>query len=579
MKHNKWWLLVLALFLGLVLAACSDASDSTEEDQAEENPGDSSEEEKAEEENPSNGEKVLRFASTSDIPTMDPILAEDNVSFQYTDTVYEGLYRLAPEGEIVSGIAKKDETEVSEDGLTYTFHLREDAQWENGDPVTAHDFVYGWQRAINPDNGSFYANYLMNGKVKNAAEIYITEDEESDVEPLDPSELGVSAPDDYTFVVELEKPVPYFESYAAFPTFLPMNQEFVEEQGDDFALTPDSILSNGPFKMTEWNTEAGWELEKNDTYWDAENVGLDGISVKVIKDADTALSNYEVGELDRVTLSGTQVQDNQTSPEFHSLTETTIFWLKFNQDSESVSEYMQNVNFRKALAKAFNKQAYIDVVYGNDSTPVNFFVPEGFVEHPETGEDFQTGSDVLAYDVEVAQELWATAKEEIGFDEVTLSFLSGDSDVAKNISEFMKTELESNLDGLTIEANNVPWAQQLEIMHEQDYELAVSGWGPDYKDAVSFVDLWVTDGENNDIGYSNEEYDALVKAVKGELATRPSERFEAMQEAEKIALEEAAIGPIMQRKTSVLAKDYLKGMESLNPFGNDYSFKYVDIVK
>ncbi len=578
MRGNKWWLLVLALVLGLVLAACSfeDSAeeDDTDTDNVEENETDGESESDGEE-----GEKVLRIASTSDIPTMDPILAEDNVSFQYTDTVYEGLYRLAPEGEIVSGIAKKDETEISEDGLTYTFHLREDAQWENGDPVTAHDFVYGWQRAIDPNNGSFYANYLMNGKVKNAAEIYVTEDDESDVEPLDPSELGVSAPDDYTFVVELEKPVPYFESYAAFQTFLPMNQEFVEEQGDDFALSPDSILSNGPFKMTEWEAEAGWELEKNETYWDAENVALDGISVKVIKDADTALSNYEVGELDRVTLSGAQVQDNQTSPEFLSLTETSVFWLKFNQDSETASEYMQNLNFRKALAKAFDKQAYIDVVYGNDSTPVNFFVPEGFVEHPETGEDFQTGSDVLAYDVEAAQEFWEAAKEELGFDEVTLSFLSGDSDVAKNISEFMKTELETNLEGLTIEANNVPWAQQLEIMREQDYELAVSGWGPDYKDAISFVDLWITDGENNDIGYSNEEYDALVEAAKGELATSPVERFEAMQDAEKIALEEAAIGPIMQRKTSVLAKDYLKGMESLNPFGNDYSFKYVDIVK
>ncbi|WP_058308143.1 peptide ABC transporter substrate-binding protein [Gracilibacillus massiliensis] len=567
MRQTKLFLLVLTFILTLVLAACSFENDNNNEDAQ-----DSSQQQDTEEQSEgSKGDKVLRVASTSDIPTMDPILAEDNVSIQYTDTVYEGLYRLAPEGEIVSGIAKKEETEVSEDELTYTFHLREDAQWENGDPVTAQDFVYGWQRAINPDNKSFYANYLMSGKLKNAAEVYAGD--------IEPSELAVSAPDDHTFVVELEKPVPYFESYAAFPTFLPMNQAFVEEQGDDFALAPENILSNGPFKMTEWNAEAGWELEKNENYWDAENVALDGISVKVIKEADTALSNYEVGELDRVSLSGAQVKDNQTSPEFNSLAETSVFWMKMNQASESASEEMQNLNFRKALAKAFDKQAYIDVVYGNDSNPVNFFVPENFVEHPETGEDFQTGSDVLAYDVEAAKEAWNMAKEELGFEEITLSFLSGDSDVAKNISEFMKTELEKNLEGLTIEAVNVPWAQQLEIMREQDYELAVSGWGPDYKDAISFVDLWITDGENNDIGYSNQEYDELVNAAKGELATNPVERFEAMQEAEKIALEDAAIAPIMQRKTSVLAKGYVKGMDQLNPFGNDYSFKYVDLEK
>ncbi|WP_163537078.1 peptide ABC transporter substrate-binding protein [Gracilibacillus sp. YIM 98692] len=515
--------------------------------------------------------KVLYISSSSDIPTMDPILAEDNVSLQYADTIYEGLYRLAPEGKIVSGIAKKGETEISDDGKTYTFHLREDAEWENGDPVTADDFVYGWQRAINPENGSFYANYLMSGKIKNAAKIYEGE--------LAPEKLGVSAPDEHTFIVELEKPVPYFDSYAAFPTFLPANKEFIEDQGEDYALEPDHILSNGPFKMTTWKAEDTWELIRNETYWDAKNVSLDGISVKVIKDANTRLSNYEVGKLDRVPLSGLQVRDNQTNPEFQSIFETSVFWMKFNQESEKIGEYIQNVNFRKALAKAFNKQAYIDVVYGNDSNPVNFFVPENFVEHPETGEDFQTGSDVLEYDVEAAQAFWKTAKKELEFEEMTLSFLSGDSEEAKDISEFMKTELESNLEGLTIDTMNVPWGQQLEIMRKQDYELAVSGWGPDYKDPISFIDLWVTDGENNDIGYSNKEYDRLVQAAKGELAMKPVERFEAMQQAEKILLEEAGIAPIMQRKTSVLSKDYVKEMNKLNPFGNDYSFKYVDIQK
>lgn len=562
MKKRNWLLFLSVVVLTVFLAACSDSGDDKNTD--------SDADSKATEE-ASGEEKVLRIASTADIPTMDPILAEDNVSLQYIDSIYEGLYRIAPEGEIVSGVAIKEETEVSEDGKTYTFHLRDDATWANGESVTAQDFVYAWQRAINPDNGSYYANALMSGVVKNAREIYN--------EGMDPSELGVSAPDDHTFVVELEVPVPYFESFAAFPTFYPLNQEFVEEQGDNFALSPEAMLPNGPFKFESWETEAGWELVRNEEYWDAENVALDGISVKIIKEADTALSNYEVGELDRVTLSGSQVKANATHPDFKSLSETTVFWLKMNQNSPTAGEYMQNHNFRMALAKAFDKQAYIDVAYGNDSEPVNYFVPAGFVEHPETGEDFQQGSDVLAYDLEAAQDYWQAAKEELGFDEVTLRFLSGDSDVAKQISEFMKTELEAALEGLTIEPENLPWNRQLEIMRSQEYELAVSGWGPDYKDAISFVDLWITDGENNDVGYSNEEYDKLVEAVKTDLALDPVARFETMQEAEKLALEDAAIAPIMQRKTSVLSKPYVKGMDGLNPFGSDYSFKYVDIQK
>ncbi|WP_054860559.1 ABC transporter substrate-binding protein [Gracilibacillus sp. JCM 18860] len=456
MKQKSGLLLLIFTILTFVLAACSFENDNSSDD-------------KQSEEGSSEEENVLRIAETADIPTMDPIMTEDNVSTLWIDTVYEGLYRQAPGGEIVSGIAKKEETEVSDDGLTYTFHLREDAKWANGDPVTAQDFVYGWQRAVNPDNGSFYGNYLMSGKIKNAEQIFAGE--------LPPEDLGVSAPDDYTFVVELEVPVPYFDSYVINSNFLPAHKEFVEEQGDQFSLSPEGILANGPFKMTSWQADSGWKLEKNEEYWDAENVALDGISVKVIKQADTRLSNYEVGELDRVTLQGSQVSENRTSPEYQVLSETAVFYMKMNQESLEKSEYMQNKNFRMALAKGFDKQAYIDVAYGNDSTPIDFYVPTEFIQHPETEEDFQAGSDLLSFDVEAAQEYWAAAKEELGFEEVSLSFLSGDTDTAKSISEVMKTELEKNLEGLTIETKNVPWAQQLDLMREKNYELAVSGWG------------------------------------------------------------------------------------------------------
>ncbi len=554
---SKWLYLLLVTLFTMTLVACGSGNDDSAQDNGAAD--DTSE------------EKVLNISSPSDIPTLDPIMTEDNVSTQWIDTIYEGLYRQAPGGEIVSGIAKIEETEVSEDGLTYTFHLREDAKWANGDPVTAHDFVYGWQRATDPANGSFYGNYLMSGKIKNATEIFAGD--------MAPEELGVKAADDYTFVVELEVPIPYFDSYVINSNFLPAHKEFVEEQGDKFSLSPDSILSNGPFKLTEWKADNGWTVEKNEDYWDAENVALDAINVKVIKETNTALSNYEVGDLDRVTLSGSQVNENRTNPEFMSLTESSVFYVKLNQESTEKSEYMQNVNFRKAIAKGFDKQAYIDVAYGNDSVPVDTLVPYEFVQHPESGEDFQTGNEALAYDVEAAQEFWNKAKEELGFEEVSVSFLSGDSDVAKKVSEVMKTELEKNLPGLTLETVNVPWAQQLDLMRSGDYELAVSGWGPDYKDAISFVDIFVTGGENNDVGYSNEEYDALVKAAKTELFNDPVKRFESLQQAEDILLEEAGIAPIMQRKTSVLSKSYVKGLEKMNPFGNNYSFKYVDIQK
>ncbi|GGM24943.1 hypothetical protein GCM10011351_08260 [Paraliobacillus quinghaiensis] len=272
-------------------------------------------------------EKVLNLSATAEIPSMDPALPTDNVSFQYLDSVYEGLYRIGQGGVIESGVADKDATEVSEDGLTYTFHLNEDAKWSNGDPVTAHDFVYAWQRAIDPATASVYGEYLLSGKVVNATEIYNEE--------LAPEELGVSATDDHTFVVELLKPVPYFDSIAAFPTFVPLNQEFVEAQGENFALEADTMLYNGPYALTEWDTgtNGSWVLSKNDQYWDKENVALDAINVQVVKDQDTRLQLYQEGTIDRVGLSGTQVDANKTSPEYASLSEMVVFWLKFNQDS------------------------------------------------------------------------------------------------------------------------------------------------------------------------------------------------------------------------------------------------------
>lgn len=272
-------------------------------------------------------EKVLNLSATAEIPSMDPAVPSDNVSFQHIDSVYEGLYRVGQGGNIESGVAIKEETEVSEDGLTYTFHLREDAKWSNGEPVTAHDFVYGWQRAIDPDTKSAYADYLMNGKIVNAAEITAGE--------LDSEELGVTAIDDYTFEVQLLKPVPYFDSIAAFPTFMPLNQEFVEAQGENFALEADTMIYNGPFAMTEWDTgtNGSWVLSKNDQYWDSENVALDTINTQVVKEQDTRLQLYNEGTIDRVGLAGTQVDANKTSPEYDSLTEMSVFWLKFNQDS------------------------------------------------------------------------------------------------------------------------------------------------------------------------------------------------------------------------------------------------------
>ncbi|MYL32234.1 peptide ABC transporter substrate-binding protein [Pontibacillus yanchengensis] len=579
MRSTKWsLLLVLGLVLTMFLAACSgggsedDGSGEGDGENTEDNSGTDGGEGDSDKEASGGDNETLRLIEGSEIPSMDASKVQTSTGIQFVTAVQEGLYRLAPGGDIVDGVAKKSETEVSEDGLTWTFHLRDNATWANGDNVTAGDFVYAWQRAINPDTGSVYGPYLMKGNIKNATAIANGE--------MEPSELGVEAKDEQTLVVNLETPVPYFDSFAAFPTFYPLHKEFVEEQGENYALEADTILSNGPFKMESWDHGSSWKLVKNEDYWDASNVDLEALDVRVVKERATQVNLYQTGKVDKAGLGGDFIDKYKTDSDYKELQETVLFYLKFNQDSATQGEKMQNENFRKAIAQGFNKEDYVNVVVGNSSIPANYFIPTGLDKHPETDEGFRDiNGEMLKFDLEKAQEHWSKAKEELGFEEVELSFLSGDTESAKLTSEFFKNQLEKNLPGLTIKLKQVPFKERVRIENASEYELTFSGWGPDYADAMTFLDLWVTGGPNNDMGYSNEEYDKLINQARTDLATKPVERFEAMLEAEKVLLDDAAIAPVYQRVRSVLQKPYVKNMDQLNPFGNDYSYKFVEIEK
>lgn len=570
MTKSKWsLLLVFGLMLSLFLGACSDDADKETVDENENEK--QSENKESNENDETAGEEILRILDSAEIPSLDSSKVTDSVGIQWMTAINEGLYTIAPGGEIVPGVAT-DHT-VSDDGLTWTFNLRDNAVWENGDAVVAGDFVYAWQRAIDPNTNSVYGPYLMNGVIKNAKEINAGE--------MDLSELGVKAEGDHKLVVTLSKATPYFTSFAAFPTFFPLNETFTEAQGESFALEADTVLANGAFVMTDWKHENGWTLVKNDTYWDKENVDLDGIDVKVVKDRATAVNLYETGKIDRVGVSGDFVDKYRADPNLKILNESVVFWLQFNQDSSLIGEEISNKNFRNALSQAWDKEAYVDVILGNGSKVANFYVPGGFYFDPETGEDFreQNGTDMASYDPEAALASWNKAKEELGFDTITVSYLTGDTENSKLTAEFLKNTFETTLPGLTLELKMVPFKERLRLEEAQEFEISLSGWGPDYGDPMSFMDLWVTDGKYNRIGYSNERYDALIESAKNELATKPKERWDAMLEAERILMEDGAISPMYQRSRMVLSPDYIIGMDELNPFGNDYSYKFVEMNK
>ncbi|RLL42800.1 peptide ABC transporter substrate-binding protein [Oceanobacillus piezotolerans] len=561
MKLKNWALLLALGLLLTVLVACG-GGDEESTDSADS--ADSADTEGTSEES-TEGENVLNFINGDTIPSMDPSMATDEYGFQFLGATMEGLYRLDENAEPVEGIAT--DHEVSEDGLTWTFTLREDAKWSNGDPVTAHDFVYAWQRAVHPDTGSEYGPYMMGGVIKNATAVNTGE--------VAVEELGVKAEDDYTLVVELENPTPYFESLTTFGTFLPLNQAFVEEQGDKFATSTDTLLFNGPYTLENWTSTASeWDLEKNENYWDAETVQVDRINHVVVKDPATSVQLYEAGDVDRADISSDLVDQYSTHQDYAVSPETAVFYLKFNQTR---NEALANVNIRKAISMAYDKDGYVNEILNNGSIVANGLVPKDFAPMPETGEDFrEVNGDLVVTDVEQAQEYWEKGLEELGTDTVELELLGGDTETAKVTDEYLANQLETNLPGLDITLKSVPFEQRLDLDTNMDYDIQTAGWGPDYLDPYTFLNLWITDGGNNKMGYSNPEYDALLEEAQTTLAQDNVARYENFLEAEKILFEDAAIAPIYQKARAQLISPKVQGV-FMNPFGATYEYKWASV--
>jgi oligopeptide transport system substrate-binding protein len=545
----------------MFLAACNGGGNDTTE-----NEGDTDKAAVAQE---------LKVLERSEIPSMDSVMAQDASSFTALGNVMEGLYRLDENQKAVPGMAD-GEPEVSEDGLVYTIKLK-DAKWSNGDPVTAEDFVFAWQRAIDPKTASPYGPYMMEGKIKGAKEITKLAAEKKE---YDLNTLGVKALDEKTLEVTLEKPLPFFTELMAFGTFYPQNKAFFEGKGDQYATTAENLVYNGPFVMSAWEgtTATEWTMKKNPEYWDKENVTLETIQYNVLKDPQASANAYETGEADITSkLASDIVPQYEGDPNLVEWLEPTIFWIKMNQQNEALA----NENIRRAIATAINKEDLATSILNNGSVPANYAVPAEFVKGPD-GKDFREGNgNMLTYNAEEAKKLWETGLKEIGKDSVELVYLGGDTETSKKTDAYIKNQLETNLPGLTVKVESVPFSVRLDRDIKMDYDLQFAGWGPDYTDPMTFSDLWITNGGNNKMAYSNPEYDKLLEDAQTTLATpdKEKERWEALQKAEKILLEEdAALAPIYQRASTVLVADKVDGYV-YHLIGPEYSLKWAKVTK
>lgn len=566
MKTKK--LLSLLLVLVLVVAAfagCAQKTTNVEEQPAQQTEQSKNEEQNKPEEKPAEP-KVFKYYYPSDIPSLDPSIATDQASFEVLGNTIEGLFALTGNNEVKNGVAES--YTVSEDGLTYTFKLRKDSVWSNGDPVTAHDFVYSWKRLANPETGAQYAFMIETAGLKNGSAVIKGE------KPVD--ELGVRAEDDYTLVAELEIPVPYFINLMTFPSFYPINQKFAEEKGDKFGKSIEATLFNGPYVLSSWETEYEYVLSKNDKYWDKDNVDIDEIRFRIIKDPNTAVNMYETGELDRVGLVGEQIDEYADHPDLKAIPGTAVFYLQLNQKNE----ILKNVNARRAFALAIDKTFITDEILKNGSKPADYLVPSNLATGPD-GKDFRaTTGTYNSYNKEKAAEYWAKAKKELGIDKAEIDFLTYDSETSRRISEYIQGQLQANLEGLTVNIVQQPFKNKLALEDEGQFDFSFAGWGPDYGDPMTFLDMWITESGHNVVSYNNEEYDNIIKRTKmGDLTTDLETRWKELQRAEKILLEDdVVLVPLYQKGVKVLQKPYIKNM-NVNAFAPDYYYKSIKIVK
>ncbi len=488
------------------------------------------------------------------VESLDPQQATDGTSFEVIADYTDGLMQMDADGQAVNAIAES--VDVSDDGLTYTFHLRADANWSNGDPVTANDFVFAWQRAVDPEIASEYSYMLSDiGQIVNAQDIIDG--------AKDKSELGVTAVDDKTLEVKLIVPVSYFLSLMYFPTFYPVNQAFYESVGDTFATSPETTLSNGAFVLDDYQPAATTiHLTKNEGYYDASRVKLVGLNYQVIQDSQQALMSYQNGDLDTTLVNGEQVDQVKDDPAFQAIGAGYMWYISPN--IKDVKE-LDNLNVRYAITMALNREAITTDVLKDGSAPTYTAVPMDFAAGPD-GSDFSADqamfSDVCKYDAAAAADYWAKGLEELGITELTLTMIHDADDAPIKVAQVVKEQLETTLPGLTVELQQMPKKERVERMQDGEFEIALTRWGPDYADPMTYLGMWVTNNSNNYGFWSNAEYDKIIDdCTTGATAMDPVARWAALYDAEKIVMDEAVIFPLYTQCNAELLSTAVSGIE------------------
>lgn len=568
MKKQRWLvLLTLVLAVGMVLSACGSNNNNNSASGNASNSGNASSNTDASNagEEKLAADQTLRINFAADVPTFDPAQAQDNQAHTALNLMYEGLVRVDENSKEVPGVAES--WEPSNEGKTYTFKLRKDAKWSNGDPVTANDFVFAWQRVLDPNTTpapayAYQLYYIKNAEEYNGGKI------------TDFSQVGVKAVDDYTLQVDLVNPTPYFVNLTSFYTYFPVHQSV--KGNDKWATDPKTMITNGPFTLTGLTTGQSMEFTKNPSYWDNANIKLNKIKATIVNSAATEVLSYQNGELDRAGMPNGNIPADQIpmlkdqfKDELHIDPIASIYYYEFNTQAKP----FDNANIRKAFAMAIDRQAIVDNVTKAGQVPAFGFIPPGIKGAESTFRE-EYKDDYFTEDAAKAKELLQQGMQEEGITslpEITLSYNTDDNHkkIALAITDMWKKNL-----GVEVKIENQEWGVFIKNRQSGNFQIARAGWVPDYNDPMTFIDMWTTKSGNNDIKLNNAEYDALVQDAYKNGDTKA--RMEDFRKAEQILIgDQMGILPIYYYVNPALVKKNLKGV-ALDYSGSvDYSRAYL----
>lgn len=494
---------------------------------------------------------------TSEPPQLFTVTTTDTISFSVIRHVIENLVELDQNDNVIPGVAK--DWTVSKDGLVYTFNLREGMKWTNGEPVTAKDFVFAWKSLLTPSFAAPYAYFgymFKNGQAFNEGK-------------ADASQLGFKALSDYKLEITLEHPAPYFLNTLAFGVFAPLNEKAYNQFGTAYGTDADKMVYNGPFKITSWEHENKLVLEKNPDFYDADKIALNKITMNMINDSNASLNAFKAGEVDVTGITGEQAQlvKSENYP-VGNYDDGSCFYLEYNLTDKQ----LQNANLRKALTYAIDKKAFVESIVKNNSKAATSFTAPSIKGNNKNFAE-EVGNLVPVLDVAKAKEYYAKALQELGTDTVKLTMICDDTDIAIKNAAFVQEQLKTNL-GVTLNVESMPLKSRIERMNNKDFSIVFAGWGPDYNDPMTFLDMFETGNGNNHTGYSDPAYDALLNKARTELDKNT--RFGYLMELEKKLMNDLPIGPIYWRSRDYVVSGKIKSGVVRTAF-QDMNFRFVKL--